>query len=241
MEFTPLGDSAVVMRVGNTISEETQIKVSNLCAILDKYPFNGMIEYVPAFTTVTVYYNPVIVYAMASGENENTPTPYSIVCSLLQNILQSSVEAMKEEARVVEIPVCYGEELGPDLEFVAKHNGITEEEVIEIHTGNDYLVYMIGFAPGFPFMGGMSEKIAAPRLASPRLAIPAGSVGIAGMQTGVYPIETPGGWRLIGQTPLALFKPEDNPPSLLRAGDHVRFRQISRLEFDKWKEAAVCK
>jgi inhibitor of KinA len=241
MEFTPLGDSAVVMRVGNSISEETQIKVSNLCAILDKYPFDGMIEYVPAFTTVTVYYNPLIVSALSSAEKGSSRTPYSIVCSLLQNILQSSVEAVKGEARIVEIPVCYGEELGPDLEFVAKHNGITEEEVIKIHTGNEYLVYMIGFAPGFPFMGGMSERIAAPRLPSPRLAIPTGSVGIAGMQTGVYPIETPGGWRLIGQTPLALFKPEDNPPSLLRAGDYVRFRQISRMEFDNLKEGAACR
>ncbi len=116
-------------------------------------------------------------------------------------------EASEPPPRTVEIPVCYGGEFGEDLAFVAEHADLTPDEVIEIHSGAEYLVYMLGFAPGFPYLGGMPERITAPRRDSPRLKIPAGSVGIAGSQTGVYPIETPGGWRLIGRTPLALFRP----------------------------------
>ena len=134
--------------------------------------------------------------------------------------------------------MCYGGEYGPDLEEVARHNGLSVDEVIALHSGGEYLVYMIGFAPGFPYLGGMSERIAMPRRSSPRAQIPVGSVGIAGMQTGVYPIETPGGWQLIGRTPLALFRPEENPPSLLQAGNKVRFRPISADEFAAWKEGA---
>ena len=142
---------------------------------------------------------------------------------------------MKETAavhqRVVRIPVLYGGEFGPDLDFVAKHNGLTKDEVIAIHTSGDYTVHMIGFAPGFPFIGGMSERIAAPRRETPRLKIPARSVGIAGVQTGVYPIETPGGWQLIGRTPLELFLPDENPPSLLVAGDKITFYEITSEEY----------
>lgn len=144
---------------------------------------------------------------------------------------------MKQKVRyVIEIPVCYGEEFGPDLEFVANHNGLTPEEVIRIHSSAEYLVYMVGFAPGFPYLGGMPEAIAAPRRPSPRLAIPAGSVGIAGKQTGVYPIETPGGWQIIGRTPIALFVPDSNPPTILASGDRICFRPISRQEYMERKE-----
>jgi inhibitor of KinA len=135
--------------------------------------------------------------------------------------------------------VCYGGELGPDLEFVAEHNKLSAEEVIGIHSASVYLVYMIGFAPGFPYIGGMSGKIAAPRRSSPRLKIPAGSVGIAGSQTGIYPIETPGGWQLIGQTPLKLFQPESKSPSLLKAGDVIQFKPISYNQFLEEKEKMI--
>ena len=135
--------------------------------------------------------------------------------------------------RTVSIPVCYGGEFGPDLEYVARHNNLTTDEVIHIHSSGEYLVYMIGFAPGFPFLGGLSPKIATPRRPSPRATIPAGSVGIAGMQTGVYPIETPGGWQLIGRTPQKLFLPNENPPSLLQAGDVVKFCPISFQEYQE--------
>ncbi|MBO1911088.1 5-oxoprolinase subunit PxpB, partial [Microvirga sp. 3-52] len=116
---------------------------------------------------------------------------------------------------------------GPDLEYVAKSNNLSIEEVIQIHSENEYLVYMIGFAPGFPFLGGMDKRIATPRKETPRLTIPSGSVGIAGKQTGVYPLETPGGWQIIGRTPLDLFLPDMSPPTLLEAGDKIRFMPVS--------------
>ena len=126
---------------------------------------------------------------------------------------------------------------GPDVDVVAAHNRLTPEEIIRIHTSVEYLVYMIGFAPGFPYLGGMPERIATPRRESPRVSIPAGSVGIAGQQTGVYPIATPGGWQIIGRTPLRLFQPEQEQPTLLQAGDRVRFRQITEAEYAAWAEA----
>jgi inhibitor of KinA len=133
--------------------------------------------------------------------------------------------------RPIEIPVCYGGEFGVDLQFVAEHNGMTADEVVAIHCGATYRVHMLGFAPGFPYLGGMSERIATPRRNTPRLKVAAGSVGIAGPQTGVYPLETPGGWQIIGRTPLALFRPAENPPTLLSPGDFVRFRPITSEEF----------
>ena len=221
--FSPLGDQAIVIEVGSEINEETQKYVRTISALLETSPPSWMIEIIPAFTTVTVFYNPqVALYETAKME--------------LEELIQQTSEDIISDSRTVEIPVCYGGEFGPDLEFVAEHNRLTTEQVIEIHTSGDYSVYMIGFAPGFPFIGGMSEKIAAPRRESPRLRIPERTVGIAGMQTGVYPIETPGGWQLIGRTPLRLFRPDQEIPSLLRAGDKVVFKQISESEYDAWKE-----
>ncbi|MFC7440482.1 5-oxoprolinase subunit PxpB [Laceyella putida] len=225
IELTPLGDAAVIIQLGQTIDLETHRKVKTLATLLDQHPIPGMIEQVPAFTTVAVFYDPL-------------KTSYKAVCSMLEQIVSKLENPMDVEPRTVEIPVCYGGEFGPDLEFVAEHNRLTPDEVIDIHSNGEYLVYMIGFAPGFPYLGGMSKRIAAPRRESPRLSIPAGTVGIAGTQTGVYPIETPGGWQLIGRTPVALFRPNKNPPSVLQAGDLVRFRPISREEYDAWKEDA---
>lgn len=138
--------------------------------------------------------------------------------------------------RIVSIPVLYGGEVGPDLEYVAKHHGISPEEVIQIHSKNDYLVYMIGFAPGFPYLGGLDERIATPRKKTPRLQIAAGSVGIAGNQTGVYPLETPGGWQIIGRTPRKLFLPNQSPPTLLQSGDTIRFVPITPEEYKVYQE-----
>ncbi|HHY76979.1 MAG TPA: 5-oxoprolinase subunit PxpB, partial [Clostridiales bacterium] len=136
-----------------------------------------------------------------------------------------------EPAKVVEIPTIYGGEYGPDIEFVAQHNNLTVDEVIEIHSSRNYLIYMLGFTPGFPYLGGMSEKIETPRLKTPRTKIPAGSVGIAGKQTGIYPIDSPGGWQLIGRTPVKLYDPLADPPVLLNAGDYVRFVPIDEKEY----------
>lgn len=226
IQLMPLGDSAVVVELDQAINLNTHRKIKALSMHLDEHPFPGMVEYTPAFTTVTVFYDPLQV-------------SYKAVCSTLEQIVSGLNVAEDYQARTVEIPVWYGGEFGPDLEFVARHNGLSPEEVVHIHSNGEYLVYMIGFAPGFPYLGGMSERIAAPRRQSPRLSIPAGTVGIAGAQTGVYPIGTPGGWQLIGRTPLALFRPNENPPSLLEAGDIVRFRPICRDEYEALKEAAV--
>lgn len=173
----------------------------------------------PAYTTVTIYYDPLQL------DIQNLKAE-------LQRMLAAETDASDGNQRRIQIPVCYGGDFGPDLDFVARHNSLTIDEVIEIHTSVEYLVYMIGFVPGFPYLGGMSARIATPRRETPRLRIPAGSVGIAGTQTGVYPIETPGGWQLIGRTPLELFQPSSNPPTLLRAGDSVQFQPIMKDQFD---------
>ncbi|WP_409300105.1 5-oxoprolinase subunit PxpB [Peribacillus sp. SCS-155] len=230
MDFSlqPLGDHAVIIQVGNDINEETQKKVQLITALLDKNTADWIVEYIPAFTTVTLFYDPVKVINHKSLVDK---LPYDIVCSNLKTLLSGLQAGKHEDQRIIEIPVCYGGDLGPDLQIVAEHNGLTPEEVIQIHSSGDYIVYMIGFAPGFPYIGGMSEKIATPRKDTPRLKIPPRTVGIAGKQTGVYPIETPGGWQLIGRTPIDLFLPEEAPPTLLRAGDKIKFNPITFDEY----------
>ncbi|WP_312095932.1 5-oxoprolinase subunit PxpB [Niallia sp.] len=231
----PFGDSAIVVRFGNKIDSTIHQKVQMLANYLEKHPFPGYIECVPAYTNVTVYYHPFIIYE-SYKQTINNLSPSALVKSFLEEIIEQLEEEEKRENCIVEIPVCYGGEYGPDIETVAKHNHLTVDQVIDIHSNGEYRVYMIGFAPGFPFLGGMSEKIAAPRRVTPRHLISAGSVGIAGVQTGIYPIATPGGWQLIGQTPLKLFLPNKNPPSLLQAGDIVKFVPISEQEFLYQKE-----
>lgn len=230
-EIYPLGDSAIVLRFGETISRLILQQIKSITSCLDAHPFDGMIEYVPAYTTLTIFYNPWII----SGRGKYDT--YEKVSDTVQEILEMAEDPESASSRHIEIPVCYDKDFGPDLEFVARHNQLTPEEVISIHTRNEYLVYMIGFAPGFPYLGGMDKKIAAPRKSNPRITIPQGSVGIAGEQTGIYPIETPGGWQLIGCTPLPLFRPEAENPGLLQAGDSIRFVRITTAEFLNQKEA----
>jgi inhibitor of KinA len=221
--FATLSDRALIVHLGDQIDTPTFQAIRALGRQLEATPPAGMIEFVPAFTTVAIYYDP-----QRSSEAELTLQ--------VSNLVITADISPEPQSRVVEIPVCYGGEFGSDLEFVAKHAKLTPQEVIEIHAAADYLVHMIGFAPGFPYLGGMSSKIAAPRRSSPRLKIPAGSVGIAGDQTGIYPLETPGGWQLIGRTPAALFRPEQEPPTLLQAGDIVRFRSITPEQFREFRE-----
>ena len=221
--FSSLGDQAIVIDVAIEINEEVQKRIRKISLLLEQQAPEWMVEYIPAFTTVSVFYNPL-------------QADYQTVESDLRELLMQAPKEIEAAPRTIEIPVCYGGKFGPDLEFVAKHNGLTAQEVVQIHSSGTYSVYMIGFAPGFPFVGGMSERIAAPRRDSPRLSIPERSVGIAGMQTGVYPIETPGGWQLIGRTPLRLFRPEKDVPSLLRAGDQIIFREITESDYQAWRE-----
>ncbi|MFP3888234.1 5-oxoprolinase subunit PxpB [Priestia filamentosa] len=234
--LSPLGDSAIVVTFGERIDYEIHKKIKMFMDTLEAHPFQGFIECVPAFTNVTIFYEPLQVIKVNKKRTiKNFISPFEIVSTLIKEKLNEVSKEGDLKHRQVSIPVCYGGDYGPDLDHVAKYNNLTKEEVIHIHSNGEYLAYMIGFAPGFPFLGGLSEKVATPRRSSPRASIPAGSVGIAGMQTGVYPISTPGGWQLIGQTPIQLFLPNQNPPSLLQAGDRVKFVSISQEEYEEIK------
>ncbi|MFJ7754767.1 5-oxoprolinase subunit PxpB [Peribacillus muralis] len=233
-QMSPLGDSAIVLTFGNGIEYSIHKKIKLFMELLEEEPFAGFVECVPAFTNLTVFYEPLVIYN-THKQSDEAISPYHVVRSILEEKLLDLMEDKKLSHRTVTIPVCYGGEYGPDLEYVARYHDLTTDEVIHIHSTGEYLIYMIGFAPGFPFLGGLSEDIATPRRSSPRMKIPAGAVGIAGKQTGVYPISTPGGWQLIGQTPAKLFLPNVNPPSLLQAGDMVKFQPISEQEYKEMK------
>jgi inhibitor of KinA len=224
-QISPLGDRALVVRCGVAIDEGTFHRVQALSQRLEESPPLGIIEYVPAFTTVTIYYDPLRV-------------SLQILSQAIDQLAGSSRVQPPAQQRTVEIPVCYGDEFGPDLEEVACHNQLAVDEVVAIHAAGEYRVHMLGFVPGFPYLGGMSPRIATPRRSTPRLKVPAGSVGIGGSQTGIYPFATPGGWQLIGRTPLALFRPLEDPPTLLAAGDVARFRPITPQEFQQLAESA---
>ncbi len=235
MQFSsaPLGDRAVMITLGATIDQATHRRVRAVCARLDERPAPGMIEYVPAFTSVVVHYDPARV---GEGDGSHPAAPYTRMVAALDELLVGVEEGASLPAPTVEIPVCYGGELGPDLDEVARVHGLSADDVIRMHTEGDYLVYMVGFMPGFAYLGGLPEVLVTPRRAVPRTRVPAGAVGIGGSQTGVYPMESPGGWNLIGRTPRQIFLPAQEPPTLLRMGDHVRFHAISREQFDEWIE-----
>ncbi len=207
-QVIPLGDSALVLQFADAISEATHAEVHRWHRAVQKAALPGVVECVPTFTALTVYFNPWVAPAERLGHA----------------IRELAVPAGEESSSpTVEIPVRYGGKHGPDLDIVAEHCGLSPEEVIALHSAPLYLVHMIGFAPGFPYLGGMDPRLTTPRKASPRTKVPAGSVGIAHNQTGVYPFETPGGWQIVGHTTLKLFDPRRSQPSLLKAGDRVRF------------------
>ncbi|WP_134683843.1 5-oxoprolinase subunit PxpB [Brevibacillus migulae] len=233
----PLGDAAATIEFARRIDPAAHEQVRALVRHLEECRFPGMIEYVPSFSSVTVFYDPREVKRQwQTDENGEARTAFQLVSEWLMRAVAAPAEAKRQAPRIVEVPVCYGGEYGPDLGYVAESHGLTEKEVIQIHSAAAYTVYMIGFAPGFPYLGGMSERIATPRRSNPRLTIPAGSVGIGGQQTGIYPIETPGGWQVIGRTPVRLFQPEKHPPSLLMAGDVIRFIPITPEEYQAYEE-----
>ena len=212
--FRPAGDQALVVELGDSIEPETNRRVRNLLLAIEKAEVPGVFDLVPTYRSLLVYYDPTAV----SAEQ---------VQSDLEGLESDLDEMTLESPQVVQLPTMYGGEYGPDLEFVAEHAGLSTEDVVSIHSGTDYLVYMMGFSPGFPYLGGLSDQLVTPRLDTPRGKIPAGSVGIADSQTGVYPVASPGGWRLIGRTPLDLFSPDRDPPALLSAGNYVRFVPVA--------------
>ncbi len=218
-KFSPAGDKAITVELGNAISVSVNRKVQSLLAAVEGRDIPGVMDLVPSYRSLLVYYDPLLV---------SFPDLTQRLSELEQNLDQAAPHTPK----VLEIPTVYGGEYGPDLAHVAEHNGLTAEEVVQIHASAEYLVYMMGFTPGFPYLGGMSERIATPRLQTPRPLIPAGSVGIAEQQTGVYPTESPGGWQLIGRTPVQLFDPQREPPAVVAAGDFIRFVPITETTYD---------
>ena len=231
MTISALGDAAVVVTLGPGIDEASLAKVRALSAALERDRPAGIVDVVPAYATVTVFYEAARIPAHERA--------YEYVCRVInERTRHLDVEAKKKfssPARTVEIPVSYGGEFGPDLDEVAVHCGLSTDDVVARHRGADYLVHAIGFAPGFSYLGGLPEKLRTPRRATPRTKVLAGSVGIGGAQTGIYPITTPGGWQIIGRTPLTLFRASDPEPALLHVGDRVKFRAITPEEFAAWK------
>jgi len=241
MEIIPLGDSALIVRVREEFEhapEETLEEVLRTFHRLRSAAIPGVIELAPAYTSVALFFDPIAL-AKASG------TPDALFDWLAQRVREvvaagagrgRRLRSTRREVRVVEIPACYDSEFALDIERVAERAQISTSDVVDRHSAAEYRVSCIGFTPGFPFLSGMPKKLATPRRETPRKEIPAGSVGIGGAQTGIYPLRSPGGWNLIGRTPLKLFDPTKNPPALLHAGDRVRFRAITREEFDSLKQ-----
>lgn len=218
------GDKALNMEFGNSITDEINSKIRAITIAIETENIQGIVELVPTYRSLMIHYDPIKIN-------------FDELVDKLKK-LEKNLNSIKLPApEVIEIPTFYGGEHGPDIENVALHNNLTKEEVIKIHTSNEYLIYMLGFTPGFPYLGGMDKQIATPRLQAPRTKIPGGSVGIAGEQTGIYPIDSPGGWQLIGRTPLVLFDPQRENPILLKAGNYIAFKSISIEEYDEIKKS----
>jgi inhibitor of KinA len=226
-QFSPLGDRAITITLGATIDEATHKRVRAATQALGVSGIAGITDVVPAFASVTIHYDPAAIAGDASD------SPYARLTTQLSRTLAEIGTEDLPAPRIVELPVCYGGDFGPDLDDVAKRHALTTDEVVRIHTEGDYLVYMVGFMPGFAYLGGLSDRIATPRRSSPRTAVPGGSVGIGGQQTGVYPMQSPGGWNLIGRTPLKIFDITRDDQTLLATGDRVRFVSISASEYGR--------
>lgn len=227
IEWMPFGEMAIRLQFGTSVSDVTQRQITQAMAQIDAQNIPYIQEMIPAYTTLTVLYDAVQLL------EEGILNPAQAVIETLQACVAVDLNIQATTTKIIDIPVCYGGEYGPDLEEVASYHQLSVEEVIKRHSTPHYLIYMLGFAPGFPYLGGLDESIATPRKKTPRLKIEAGSVGIAGSQTGIYPIETPGGWQIIGRTPLTLFQPETMPPTLLEAGAMIRFVPISAADFEE--------
>ncbi|MEQ6378193.1 5-oxoprolinase subunit PxpB [Bacillaceae bacterium S4-13-56] len=220
----PLGDQAIVLNFGEKIDPAINQKVHEAYAILESIQDGSILEMVPTYHSLTIYF-------------DSKNCSYAEMKKKIIGILEKYSGSLKaSQPRVISIPVVYGGEFGPDLGRVAEYNELSEQQVIQIHSSTVYPIYMIGFLPGFPYLGGMSSEISTPRLDQPRGLVKSGSVGIAGAQTGIYPIDSPGGWNIIGRTPLKLFQPEQPSPFLCEVGDKIQFKPICFEEFYQWKE-----
>lgn len=216
--FLPVGDCAVTVEFGREISEEINGKVRSLAMALKSAAIPGVLEWIPTYRSLLVCYDPEKI-------------SYRRLLGLLRRLINTAGQAAQAGRRVWQIPVCYGGEYGEDLHFVAQNAGMTAEEVVKLHSTVEYRIYMLGFLPGFAYLGGLDKRIHTPRLKTPRTRIPPGSVGIGGEQTGIYPIASPGGWQLIGRTPVKPYDPKRTVPILFEAGDFLRFVPIGEDVF----------
>ena len=212
------GDSALLIEFGKEINPETNRKITAIVQLMREQHIEGIVDVIPAFCSLLINYDPRVL-------------SYEELKERMENLLKIETKTEITRKRIFEIPVCYGGEYGPDIDNIAEHAGLSVNEVIKIHSSKDYLIYMLGFLPGFTYLGGLDERIHTPRLASPRLTIRAGSVGIGGSQTGIYPLDSPGGWQLMGLTPVRTYDPERQTPILVEAGDYIRFIPIDEEEF----------
>ncbi len=218
-----MGDRGLLLEFGDEISREINEKVRRMALAIQAEAIEGIIETVPTYRSLLIIYNP-------------TALPIEDFKKRLELIEEGLQQTPLPEPKLTHIPVVYGGIYGPDLEGVAKYLQSSPEEVIRLHCSQPYLIYMIGFMPGFPYMGELPQALVIPRLKTPRLIVPKGSVAIAQRQTGIYSMESPGGWQILGRTPVELFDPEKHPPALLQMGDFVQFYPVTEKEFENWSE-----
>jgi len=221
--FRTAGDRGFIIEFGPDINPDVNKKVRDMARGVKKNLPQGVTEIIPTYRSLLLIYDPLIT------------RPEKLV-KAIEHIKNTPAQIEAESINIIEIPVCYGRQFGPDIETVAKSAGLLQEEVIQLHCEPEYLIYMVGFTPGFPFLGGLNEKLFTPRLKTPRMAVPKGSVGIANNQTGMYSITSPGGWQIIGRTPLKLFAPQRKNPFLYKAGDKIKFISISSGEYERLKQ-----
>jgi len=219
--YRMMGDRALLVELGNEISPLVNKKVRDLFLYLKDRRVEGVVEIVPAYRSLLIVYDPL-------------KTTLSVLKESLSKRHQTMGRSEAPRLRTLEVPVVYGGEYGPDLNWVAEYHRLSPEDVVRFHTGTTYQVYMIGFTPGFAYMGELPDTLITPRKETPRISVPRGSVAIAQSQTGVYPVESPGGWQLIGRTPLNLFDPAKWPPTPLEMGDRVKFFPIKEEEITRW-------
>lgn len=225
--FLQNGDTAITVCFENEISKEVNGFVTSFTCAVEQKSIKGVIELIPAFNSVTVLY-------------DSTVTSAGTLKIKLERIIKKLGNSQQSSAVLYKIPVCYEEKFSPDMKNVEAHTGLSREEIIEIHSSTDYLIYMLGFLPGFAYLGEMDKRLATPRLDSPRVEISRGAVGIGGEQTGIYPVASPGGWQLIGRTPVLVYDRERENPILYKSGDYIRFVPITRNEYFEIEKAVQC-